>query len=144
VRLALASDHAGFPLKRDLTEWLGGIEDVEVLDLGTKSTESVDYPGYADLLCRALLDDRVDRGILVCGTGLGMSMAANRFKGIRAALCLFPEMALMARRHNDANVLVLAGGLTAPPLARTMVRIFLDEEFQGGRHSRRIGRLDSV
>lgn len=142
--VALASDHAGFPLKENLAGWLRGLDGIEVLDLGTSSGDSVDYPDFAGLLCRALLDGRTDRGILVCNTGIGMSMAANRFRGIRAALCLFPEMARYARRHNDANVLVLGGGLTAPFLARETTEVFLREPFEGGRHSRRIGRLDTV
>lgn len=142
--LAVASDHAGFPLKEDLAVWLGTLGGIEVLDLGTGSRESVDYPDYAGLLCRAILEGRAERGLLVCNTGIGMSMAANRFRGIRAALCLFPEMARYARRHNDANVLVLGGGLTAPFLARETARVFLEESFEGGRHSRRIGRLDTV
>lgn len=144
MTVALASDHAGFPLKEDLAGWLRGLDGIEVLDLGTGSRDSVDYPDFAGLLCRAMLDGRADRGILVCNTGIGMSIAANRYRGIRAALCLFPEMARYARRHNDANVLVLGGGLTAPFLARETAKVFLEEPFEGGRHSRRIGRLDTV
>jgi ribose 5-phosphate isomerase B len=144
VTVAIASDHAGFPLKENLACWLRSLDGIEVLDLGTDSTDSVDYPDFAGLLCRALLDGRTDRGILICNTGIGMSIAANRFTGIRASLCLYPEMARCARRHNDANVLVLGGGLTAPFLARETVKVFLTELFEGGRHSRRIGRLDTV
>lgn len=144
MNVALGSDHAGFPLKEDLAGWLRTLEGVAVLDLGTGSLESVDYPDFAGAVCRALLEGRAERGILVCNTGIGMSIAANRHRGIRAALCLFPEMARYARRHNDANVLVLGGGLTAPFLARETAGVFLREPFEGGRHSRRIGRLDTV
>ncbi len=142
MRVALASDHAGRPLREELAAWLG--EGQEVLDLGTGAPASVDYPVFAGELCRALLDGRADRGILVCNTGIGMSMAANRFRGIRAALCMNPTMAAYARRHNDANVLALGGGLTAPFLAREIVSVFLSEGFDGGRHARRTEELDGL
>lgn len=142
MRIALASDHAGFPLKKHLSEILEG-KGHQVIDLGPFSTDSVDYPDYAKKLCTALLEKDAERGILVCNTGIGMSIAANRFRGIRAALCLFPEMALYARRHNNANVLVLGGGLTAPFLGCEITDVFLNSEFQGGRHTRRTDKFDS-
>jgi ribose 5-phosphate isomerase B len=143
VTIAVAADHAGCPLKDLLVDHLESIGH-RAVDLGTHGAASVDYPDYAGKLCRAILEGRADRGILVCNSGIGMSMAANRYRGIRAALCLFPVMAAYARRHNDANVLVLGGGFTAPFLAFEIVRTFLAEESEGGRHVRRTGKLDMM
>ena len=142
MKILLASDHAGFPLKNDLAEKLEG-KGHRVIDLGPFSTDSVDYPDFAGKLCGELLAGEAERGILVCNSGVGMSIAANRHRGIRAALCLFPEMALYARRHNNANVLVLGGGYTAPFLACSIADVFLREEFEGGRHKRRTDKFDS-
>lgn len=143
MRIAVASDHAGFGLKAHLSEWLAE-EGHGVEDLGTDSSDSVDYPDFAHRLCRFVSEGDADAGLLVCNTGIGMSMAANRHKGIRAALCLFPLMASYARRHNDANVLALGAGLTSPFLAREIVSVFLSEGFDGGRHARRTGKLDEA
>jgi len=140
--IALASDHAGFSLKENLLCALKA-GDHSVLDLGPFSTRSVDYPDFAGMLCRSILEGKAERGILVCNSGIGMSIAANRFRGIRAALCLFPRMAFYARQHNDANVLVLAGGYTGFFLASEIAGVFLSEEFQGGRHLKRIEKIDS-
>ncbi len=142
MRVLLASDHAGYPLKQRMRDYLER-EGHQVEDLGPDSTDSVDYPDYAGKLCRALLQGEAPMGILICNSGVGMSMAANRYRGIRAALCLFPEMALFARRHNDANVLVLGGGYTAPFLAERIADVFLSEGFEGGRHKRRTDKFDS-
>jgi ribose 5-phosphate isomerase B len=144
MKLAIASDHAGFRLKEELVPWLSGRDGVQVTDLGPDCSDSVDYPDFAGALCRHLISGQADRGILICNSGIGMSMSANRFKGIRAALCLYPGMARWARHHNDANVLVLGGGLTAPFLAREIVEVFLGETFDGGRHERRICKMDSL
>ena len=144
MRLAIASDHAGYPLKSDLIPWLIGEMKLDVTDFGTSSRDSVDYPDFAGELCRYLLKKKADSGILICNSGIGMSMSANRFPGIRASLCLFPRMAYYARHHNNANVLVLGGGITAPFQAREIVTVFLREEFDEGRHSRRTGKMDSV
>lgn len=144
MRVVLASDHAGFALKEHLKSWLlesGGCGSVS--DLGPSDEDSVDYPDFAFALCDEILSGRADRGILVCNSGIGMSMAANRRKGIRAALCLFPDMAWFARHHNDANVMVLGGGMTGQFLARRITEVFLRESFDGGRHGRRTGKLDS-
>ncbi len=143
MRLALASDHAGFPLKKQLVDLLES-QGHKILDLGTHSTESVDYPDYAQALCQAVIDEKAEKGILVCNSGVGMSIAANRFKGIRAALCLFPKMAAYARLHNDANVLTLAGGFTGLFLASEIVDVFLKEEFEGGRHKRRTDKFENL
>ncbi len=141
MKIALASDHAGYVLKELLVEQLRS-EGFDVLDLGPFSTESIDYTDYAQNLCKAILNKKAEKGILVCNSGVGMSMAANRFKGIRAALCLFPKMAYYARRHNNANVLALGGGFTGFFLATEIVKVFIEEEFEGGRHERRINKFD--
>ncbi len=144
MKLAIASDHAGFPLKRDLIPWLAEEMDLTIEDMGTSSSDSVDYPDFAGDLCRHLLEGKAERGILICNSGIGMSMSANRYPGIRAALCLFPGMAFYARHHNNANVLILGGGIIAPFLAREITTVFLREEFDGGRHSRRTGKIESL
>jgi ribose 5-phosphate isomerase B len=136
----IASDHAGFTLKQLLRRHL---EDKgwTVEDLGANSQESCDYPQFADALCqRAILSGR--KGILVCGSGVGMSIAANRHKGIRAALCTHEFHAAAARAHNDANVLCLGERVTAPALACLLADIFLDADFEGGRHQRRLDLID--
>ena len=146
MKIVLASDHAGYPLKCKLVEWLKDEKglNLDTEDLGPFSDDSVDYPDFAAALCRNLLDGSADFGILICNSGLGMSMTANRFRGIRAALCLFPRMAYYARHHNNANVLVLGGGTTAFFQAREIVEVFLSEEFDAGRHSRRADKMDTV
>lgn len=140
--IAIASDHAGFVLKEHLTGWLREREGTEVSDLGPSTEESVDYPDFAFALCDEILSGRAEIGILVCNSGIGMSIAANRRRGIRAALCLFPDMAWFARHHNNANVLVLGGGQTGSFLARRVTEVFLEESFDGGRHERRTGKFD--
>jgi ribose 5-phosphate isomerase B len=140
--IAIASDHGGTDLKRQLVEQLQAKPGVQVLDLGTHGTESVDYPEYARRVCTSLLTGEADRGILLCGTGLGISMAANRYPGIRAALCHDELTARLSRRHNDANVLVLGGRLLGSALAAAILDLWLTEPFDGGRHQRRIDMLD--
>ena len=141
MRLAVASDHAGFPLKQEVVGWLREAGH-GVTDLGPESAESVDYPDYAHRLCGDLVAGKAERGVLICNSGIGMSMAANRHPGVRAALCLFPRMAWYARHHNDANVLVMGGGITAPFTALETLQTFLEEDFDGGRHRRRVGKMD--
>ncbi len=144
MKLAIASDHAGFPLKTDIIRWLTEDMGLTVEDLGAYSSDSVDYPDFAGNLCRYLLKGNAGKGILICNSGIGMSMSANRFPGIRASLCLFPRMAYYARHHNNANVLVLGGGITAPFQAREIAAVFLSEGFDGGRHGRRIDKIESL
>lgn len=144
MKLVIASDHAGYPLKKCLVEWLGGQDGLEVSDLGPESADSVDYPDFAGKLCRAILSGDASSGILICNTGIGMSISSNRFCGVRAALCLYPDMAYWARHHNNANVLVMGAGLTAPFMARRIVEVFLREPFDGGRHQRRVQKMDSL
>jgi len=140
-KVALASDHAGFGLKEIIKEHLSG-RGLTPLDLGTDSTESVDYPDYARKVCEAVLGRDAERGILICGTGLGMSIMANRYKGIRAALCHDHFTAIAARRHNDANVLALGGRILGADLAREIVDTWLETPFEGGRHERRTKKFD--
>jgi len=139
--IVLASDHAGLELKRSIAAHLDA-SGHEVLDLGTHDAQSVDYPDLAHRLARELLAGRAEVGILVCGTGIGMSMAANRHRGVRAALCHDPHTAEMARRHNDANVLCLGGRVLEPDLAWRMVDVFLTTSFEGDRHQRRVLKID--
>ncbi len=139
--IAVASDHGGFELKTLLVADLKAA-GVPVLDLGTMSGESVDYPDYANALARALAEGKAQRGVLLCGTGIGVSMVANRHKGIRAAVCRDVTDARLARQHNDANVLCLGGRTIGPEVARDVLRTFLSTEFEGGgRHTRRIAKF---
>ena len=139
--VGIAVDHGGLVLKQAIKEELEAA-GCGVLDLGTDSEDSVDYPDFAEKLVQALSNGKAQRGILVCGTGIGISIAANRHKGIRAALCYDEETATLARQHNDANVMCLGGRKTKEALARRMVNLFLGTEFEGGRHARRVGKLD--
>jgi len=140
-RVALASDHAGFELKETVKEHLSD-RGVIPLDLGTDSTRSVDYPDYARKVCEAVLAGNADKGILICGTGLGMAMMANRYKGIRGALCHDHFTARAARSHNDSNVLILGGRILGTDLAKEIVDTWLDTPFEGDRHLRRISKFD--
>lgn len=139
--LYIASDHAGFELKEKLTTYLTK-NGVEFIDLGTNSTESVDYPVFAKLLAEKVLENTDNKGVLICGTGIGMSIVANRFKGIRAGLCKDAKTAVLTRQHNDANVLVLAGRSTSACRAKKILDKFLTTEFLGGRHANRINQID--
>ncbi|MDE2336889.1 MAG: ribose 5-phosphate isomerase B [Alphaproteobacteria bacterium] len=140
--IAIAADHAGFELKSRLVEFLksGGYE---VLDLGTHSTERVDYPDYGHALAEAIADGRAGRGIAICGSGIGISIAANRNRKVRAALCHDVTSARLARRHNDANVLALGARLTGTEVALECVGAFLNTAFEGGRHAGRVEKLGS-
>ena len=136
----IASDHAGFTLKTSLTNHLRK-NGWKVTDLGTNTEASCDYPDFAHALCAKVLENK-GLGILVCGTGLGMSMAANRHHGIRAAMCTHEFQAAAARSHNNANVLCLGERITAPALAGLMTDLFLATPFEGGRHEHRIAKID--
>lgn len=141
--IALASDHGGLELKAALAEYLKE-RGFAVADLGTHDTQSVDYPDYAQAMAQALADGVATRGILVCGTGIGISIAANRFAHVRAALVHDAFGARMSRQHNDANVLVLGGRTTGIEVAKDCLAIFLDTAFEGGRHARRVAKLGAV
>ena len=138
--VAIAADHGGFDLKESLLPVLQ-TSGVAALDLGTMSREAVDYPDIADALAAALAAGRAQRGILICGTGIGISIAANRHAGIRAALCHDGLTARLARQHNDANVLALGGRVIGIETARDCLANFLNTTFEGGRHARRVAKL---
>lgn len=140
MKIAIGSDHAGFDLKEQLRDGLRAA-GFEVTDLGTASAESTDYPDYAAAVARAVRDGEAAKGILVCSSGVGMSIAANKIKGIRAALGTHPEEVSFVRRHNDANVLAIGAKYTDAALARELVNIFLTTEFEGGRHQRRLDKI---
>ena len=142
-RLAIAADHGGFSLKRVLCEYLRQ-SDYEVLDLGADGTESVDYPDYAEKVCNAIVQGTVKRGILVCGTGIGMAITANKFKGIYAAVCANEFMARMSRAHNNSNVLCLGGRVIGDEVAKAIVDAWLTTDFAGGRHSRRTDKIKAI
>lgn len=141
TKIAIGADHAGFTLKETLKEYLLSL-DYEVEDTGSESSDSVDYPDYAGKVASSLIENRAEKGVLICGTGIGMSIAANRHKGIRAALVTSPFHARMAAKHNRANVLVFGGKVTSPQEAKIMLKEWLSTEFEGGRHLRRVNKID--
>ncbi len=143
MKVAIASDHGGFILKEYLLNHYKK-QNVILEDLGTYSEESCDYPLIADTLCRYVLNKQCDLGILICGTGIGISIAANRHKGIRAALLYDNEVAHLAREHNNANVVVFGGRTQKKEDVVRYLDTFLDASFEGGRHQRRIDELDKV
>ncbi len=140
--IALAADHGGVELKDALMQDLAE-QGYDVLDLGTNGSESVDYPDYAQAMAAALADGKAGRGVLVCGSGIGISMAVNRYGHVRAALCHDGLTARLARAHNDANVLVLGGRIIGIETARDCLDQFLTTDFEGGRHSRRVNKFSS-
>lgn len=141
MRIAIGSDHAGFSLKGHLIEYLSR-RGIDVVDMGCPSMETVHYPEIAKKVVNALSEGSVSRGILVCGSGIGMSMVANRFRGIRAALCNDLFSARLSREHNDANVLCMGARIIAPPLAEAVVEVWIETPFAEGRHAERIAMFD--
>lgn len=142
MRIVLGSDHAGYRLKGELLDYVGEL-GYEVLDVGTYSEESCDYPDFARAAAQKILEGQAQIGILVCGTGLGMAISANKFKGIRAVTCGDTFSAHSAREHNDANVLCLGARVIGPGLAKDIVKVFLSASFLGGRHLRRVQKIDA-
>ena len=140
MRIALGADHAGFPLKEEIAKYLQ-TKDYEFKDFGVFSTESVDYPDQAALVAKAVASGEFDQGIIICGTGIGVSITANKVKGVRAALCQDVFSARMARAHNDCNVLTLGARVVGPGLALAVVEAYLEGEFQGGRHQQRVAKM---
>ena len=141
--VALASDHAGFRVKEIAKEILNEM-GIPFEDFGTASDASVDYPDYAKLAIANILEGKADRGVLVCGSGVGMSIVANKFSGIRAALVSEPETAEMSRKHNDANVLVLPGWKLGRAETEAILKVWLRTEFEGGRHQRRLDKIRGI
>ncbi|HZY83697.1 MAG TPA: ribose 5-phosphate isomerase B [Gemmataceae bacterium] len=140
MKIAIGSDHRGYDVKRRVISVLENLGH-EVLDVGPQKRESVDYPDYAFQVALAVSEGRVDRGVLICGTGIGMCIAANKVHGVRAAPCHDSITAEMSRRHNDANVLCLSADLLGEELIDRMVRIWLETEFEQGRHARRVEKI---
>jgi ribose 5-phosphate isomerase B len=140
MKIAIGSDHRGFDVKRRIVAVVQQLGH-EVIDVGPAGRDSVDYPDYAFQVARAVGEGKVDRGILACGTGIGMCIAANKVRNVRAAPCHDSITAEMSRRHNDANVLCLSADLLGAELIERMVRIFLDTDFESGRHGRRVEKI---
>lgn len=140
MKIAIGSDHGGFPLKGVIADLLRS-RSIEVIDVGTDSDKSVDYPDFGEKVAKMVAGGEADSGIVICGTGIGISIAANKVPGIRAALVTDSFMARMAREHNNANILALGGRVISPDSACEMVTAWLDADFEGGRHQ---GRLDKI
>lgn len=143
MKVAIGSDHAGAQLRQHIKEWLVEL-GAEVIDAGPHEEGSVDYPLYAQQVTNAITSGDCERGVLICGSGMGMSIAANRVPGIRAALCREELSAKMSRAHNNANILVLGERFTGRDLARAILEAWWNTPFEGGRHSRRVDLIDSM
>ena len=143
MRIVIGSDHRGFHVKAKLlnllSEWGHAVEDA-----GANDDQSVDYPDYASAVARQVADGSADRGILICGTGIGMAIAANKVRGVRAATCFDEVTAEYSRRHNDANVLCLSADHLSPDVTERVVKLWLNTKFEGGRHTRRIQKIDKL
>ncbi len=139
IELPIASDHAGFELKQELTKYLS--EKFAVVDFGCESCDSIDYPDYGFALAEAVAKKKYLRGVLLCGSGVGMSIVANKVDGIRAALCHCVEFARLSRQHNDANILVLPARFVSLDLAKEIVDVWLATQFEGGRHQKRLEKI---
>jgi ribose 5-phosphate isomerase B len=143
MHIAIGADQGGYELKQKIVEFLVA-EDHEVLDLGIHELKSIDYPDIAEEVADTVAAGETERGIIICGTGIGVSIAANKVPGVRAALCTDCYMARMAREHNDAQVLCLGGRVVGTGLAMDIVQTFLSGEFEGGRHARRVGKMNAL
>ncbi len=143
MRIAIGCDHAGYPLKVELKAYLAE-RGHEVLDFGTHSEETVDYPQFCAAAARAVVDGRADRGIVLGGSGQGEQLAANKVHGARAVLCNDLHLAELSRRHNDANVLAMGGRIVAVQLAKEIAQLWLDTQFEGGRHVRRLEQVAEI
>jgi ribose 5-phosphate isomerase B len=143
MKIAMGCDHGGYALKEDIKNLLTG-KGYEVVDCGTYSTDSCDYPVYGEAAARKVASGECEYGIVICTTGIGISIAANKVRGIRCAHCTDTLSAEMTRRHNNANMLAIGAGITGKNLAERMVEVFLSTEFEGGRHARRVALLDAI
>lgn len=140
MKIAIAADHGGFELKDSMVEYIKSLGN-EVMDLGTNSADSVDYPDYAKKVCEEIQQGNSDLGILICGTGIGMSLAANKFEGIRAACVSDVYSAKMSRNHNNSNVLCIGARVIGDEVAKLIIKTFLENEFEAGRHQRRVDKI---
>lgn len=140
MKIGIGSDHGGFPLKESIKLYLEE-QDIEYIDYGTNSLDSVDYPDYGRKVAEGVVSGEVDRSIVICGTGIGISIAANKVKGIRCALCADTYSARMSMEHNNANVLALGGRVLGVDLALEIVKVWLTGKFEGGRHERRVNKI---
>jgi len=143
ARIILGSDHAGFPLKETIKQYLAD-RGYAITDVGTDCTESVDYPDFGIRVATRVSSGEFDRGILVCGSGVGMAVVANKFPHVRAVVGLDEETARLSRKHNDTNILVLAGRRTDQESAKSITRLWLNTEFEGGRHQRRLDKIGEL
>lgn len=143
MTIAIGCDHAGVELKKEIISVLKDLQ-IEYFDYGTDSPASVDYPDFGEKVSEAVFLHKVDRGILICGTGIGMSIVANKFPGIRASLCNDLFTAKMSRLHNDANILVIGGRIVGKDLAKEIVRVWLTTSFEGGRHCARLAKINKI
>lgn len=143
MRIVMASDHGATDLRREVFDYIRE-QGFDVEDLGTHEDASVDYPDFATLVVEKIRSGEADRGVLMCGTGLGISMSANRYRGIRAAPCHSEFEARMARQHNDANILALGGRVVGPGLAMSIFDAWMEAEFEGGRHQRRVEKIEAI
>lgn len=143
MKISIGSDHGAFAMKEHLKQYLTE-QGHQVVDCGTYSTDSCDYADFAKAAAQLVASGDCDRGIVMCTTGVGISIAANKVRGIRCALCSEPYSAEMTRRHNDANMLAMGGALIGPNMAERIVDVFLGTEFEGGRHARRVGKIMAI
>ena len=143
MKIGIGNDHTALDMKAEIIKLLEG-RGHEVIDYGTYTSESCDYPVYGEMVGRAVVSGEVDRGILICGTGLGISLAANKVKGVRAAVCSEPFTAKMSRLHNDCNILAFGARVIGLEMAKMIVETWLDTEFEGGRHQRRVDMIMAI
>ena len=143
MKLAIGCDHGGYPLKSFVLKYLSE-KGHECVDFGCDSPERCDYPVYGEKTARAVVEGKADLGIVICGTGVGISLAANRVKGIRAVVCSEPYSAVLSRQHNNTNVLAFGARVVGVELAKLIVKSWLDAEFEGGRHAKRVAMLDEI
>ena len=143
MKIAIGNDHVAVEMKREITEYLQSLGH-EVVNYGTDSSDRCDYPVYGEKVARAVAGGEVERGILICGTGVGISLAANRVRGIRAVVCSEPYSAALSRQHNNTNILAFGARVIGIELAKLIVKSWLDAEFEGGRHENRVRMLDEI
>lgn len=143
-KIFIGSDHAGFNLKKIIVEYILENFEIEIIDKGTYSENSCDYPDYAIEVCKEVVNNPNSTGILICGTGIGMSITANKIETIRAALCTDTTMAKFSRLHNNANVLCLGARIIGPEVAKDIVKVFLNTNFEEGRHKKRIDKIENL